>query len=577
VPTTVPPIEALREFLGPTTRHTRRIEIFEQDGVTRWVNDTVNRLKSGSVTVDYDRDERRAFDLTLSNNDEMIVHAPGEFWYDKIIKFYRGVQMSAKPRQPKIVVVSDQADPNVQGQSFRAALLDQGFGDIQINTLAVDYETDLAPFDIIVALGNIDKGVLLKQAYDAGKSVFVFRESAQFFYNAVQGNTTWSGATVTASNTHTTAPRNLQDPRTVGWSQFTQIVDEIGYKAPAVALAGIFGIAYAPGGQTNYAITSAENGVGGKYIAVHFPLTAYQYMDFNFQQFLLSAINWLNPVVTLTEWEVQIGEFMIDRISAPHFPHEIQVTGRDYAKKCQLSKYTEATQYAAGHALESVVGSIAIGAGINKRLLPATGVVVGRDFFFERGTSRWDAMKEVAVAYNYELYFDAQGYLVLRQFRDPTLTAPTVYINTGIDGQIASYEKSTSDARLFNHIIVVGENSDSDIPLVWAEAKNEDPNSPTSIQEIGDRWLEYSSAFVTTTTQAQELADSYLAVSMLQEFELNFETLLMPWMEAGDILGWIDPNPAPGDPSTFLLSNFTIPMSLAPMSGTGRRVTIVGS
>ena len=41
MPVTIPPVEALEKFLGPTTRHTRRVEIYEADGETRWEKDTV--------------------------------------------------------------------------------------------------------------------------------------------------------------------------------------------------------------------------------------------------------------------------------------------------------------------------------------------------------------------------------------------------------------------------------------------------------------------------------------------------------------------------------------------------------
>lgn len=577
MPVSFPPLEALKEFTGATTRHIRRVEIFEQDGTTRWEKDTVSRLKGGSVSVDYSRDERRALDLLLSNDDGVLINAPGEFWYDKILKVFRGVQVNGSKRQPKILIASDLTGTAVQGPSLRAALLELGFGDIQINTLAADYLVDVDPFDIIIALGDDDKGQLLKRAYDTGKTVFVFHKSAELFYNALQGNTTWAAASTAITAGTPLQSRRVNDPRNIGWSSFLPIADTTNYKAPAVGVTGIYGPVYVPGGETHYAVTSGTNSVGGKFVAVHYPVNAYQYQEYDFRQFLLAQMNWLNPVQALTRWEVQVGEFMIDRISEPNFPHEVKITGRDYTKKCLLSKYVEATQYAAGATLESIIDSIAVGSGVTKRLMPVTGVTVARSFFFERGTSRWEAMKEIATAYNHEIFFDATGYLVLRAFRDPSATAPVVYIQTGKQGQIASYEKSTSDASLFNHVLVIGESSDSSIPPVWAEAKNIDPNSPTSIAEIGDRYIEITSALVTTTAQAQALADATLAVSQLEEFELSFESLIMPWLEAGDILGWIDPNPAPGDPTTFLMSNFDIPLDLAPMSGSGRRVTRVGA
>lgn len=576
MPVSVPPPEALAEFLNSSTRHTRRIEIYEQDGVTRWERDTEVRLKGGTVTIGYDRDERRALDLTLSNEDGVLVTAPGEFWYDKVIKVFRGVLINAPTRQPRIVIVSDNTGFSAQSQALRTGLQSVGLDDITINSTASDYLSELRPFDIIVALGDADKGALLKQAYDDGKPVFVIRKGAEYFFNQILGTTTWTGTTgAQPPDGSTISPRNVNDPRTLGWKTFA-ISTEVGtWKAPASSLSNIFGVAFAPSSATTYAITSGTNGAGGKFVAIHYPVSPYQYSDAEFLRFLYTQFLWLNPVTPLEMWECQVGEFMIDRISQPRFPYEVKITGRDYTKKALLAKFTQATQYDAGLSLESVIGALAVKANINKRLLPITDIVIGRAFFFERGKTIWEAMKEICTAYNYEIFFDATGYLVIRPFRDPTTTTPTIWVRTGSDGVIASYTKSTSDASLFNHVLVSGESSDSDAILVWSERKNTDPNSPTNVDEIGDRYWEFVSEFIETQAQADELADSYLAIHQLEEFQLDFETLMFPWLEVGEILGWVDPDPAPDDPDTFLLSDISIPLELAPMAMTGRRVMIV--
>lgn len=329
--------------------------------------------------------------------------------------------------------------------------------------------------------------------------------------------------------------------------------------------------------SNSYATVSAftDPTSGGRAVTFNFPVIYQQYDVPEFMNLMQSTFGWLDTVEPLIIWETQIGEFMIDRISEPHFPHEMKITGRDYTKKCLLSKYTQATQFLPGLNLEDIIAGIAGAAGIVKRSLPVTGVVVGSTFYFDRGTDRWSAMKQIADAYNYEIYFDATGYLTMRPYRDPASSAPTIWIQTGKQGQVASYEKSTSDSRMYNSVVVTGESSDSSIPPVWAVAKNTDPNSPTSIPNIGERLYQYSSSFITTTTQAQAVADSFLAVHSLEQFELNFDTLMLPWLEVGDILGWIDPDPAPGDPTSFLLDTLTLPLGLAPMSGTANRVTIV--
>jgi hypothetical protein len=571
-----PPQAAINEFLGATTRHTRRIEIYEQDGVTRWVGDTVGRLKDGGVTVDYGRDERRAFDMTLANDDDGLVCAPGQFWYDKVIKVFRGVQINQKTRSPKFLILSDSTtDPHAV--AFRSALAWLGYGDVQVNPLASNYDLHVAPYDVIVALGgSTDQSALLAKALHNRKSVIAVRLSAQQLMDNLF-TTSWAKTSVSASGA-TITPLSAPDARTLGWNAFAPDALATNYNAPNEASlpAGMFGIGYATSAFLSYGLSSWTSDEGGKALFIHYPLNATQYAQQDFNNMLRSTIGWLNPVVPIALWETQIGEFMIDRISQSNFPHDVKITGRDYTKKCMLSKYTSATQFEAGQTLDGLIGVIATAAGVTKKMLPITNVTIAQSFLFERNTSRWDAMKAIATAYNYEIFFNAQGFLVIRPFRDPTTSAPVIWLETGVEGQVATWTKSTSDASLFNHVNIIGESSDQSIPNVSAQAINNDPNSSTSVAELGDRYWEYSSPMITTTAQAQALADSYLAIHSLEEFDLEFETLFMPWLEAGDILGWIDPDPNPGDPKTFLLSSLTLPLSLSPMSGVGKRVLIVG-
>lgn len=576
MPVTIPPASAIREFLGATTRHTRRVEIYESDGSTRWAKDIKARLVGGQVTVDYSREERRAIDLTLSNTDGVLVNAPGGFWYDKIIKVYRGVEVREPARLPKVLIIADATGTDLAATRFKSVLLSLGFGDVRINTIASNYSIDIAPYDIIVGLGGgAGKGALLKQAYQSGKSVFAYGSSALTFLTSTFGAAVTSSVAFTSSEV---TALSITHPVALGWPAFPV---KIGNYSPGVAkVTNPEYVAIANATSTLAGATAIgamnEPSQGGRAVVMNWHPTPLSLGDVNFAEFLRVAFSWLNTVIPLRSWEVQIGEFMIDRISESHYPHNVKVTGRDYTKKCLLSKFTQATQFATGQKLETLIGTIAGAAGITKRLLPATGILVGKTFFFERGIDRWSAMKDIANAYNYEIFFDATGYLVLRPYADPALTAPSVYIETGPDGIVASYEKSTTDTRIYNHILVTGESSDANILPVWAEAKNESPTSPTSIQDIGDRVYEYTSSFIQTKVQAQQVADSFLAVHSLEEFELSFTSLLLPWLEAGDIMGWIDPNPAPGDPNAFLISSLTLPLELGPMSGLGKRVTNVG-
>lgn len=276
-----------------------------------------------------------------------------------------------------------------------------------------------------------------------------------------------------------------------------------------------------------------------------------------------------------TKWLAQLGEFLIDKIAEDNFPPKLAVTGRDYTKRLITSKFPAATTFVKGSPLEETIRTIALNGGITKFSFPTTDKVLGKDFTFDRGYQRNKACSDLASAYGYEIFFDPQGYYTLREFQDP-VTSPVIWtFKTGTpDGNLAKFTKSTDDTRIYNHVVVSGGASDQ-VP-VWAEARNTNPDSPTNIDQLGDRVYEYSSTFITTTAQAQDVADKFLAVHALESFEVALESLVFPWLDVNEIVEFMDPSPAPGDPTRFLLTDLSIPITLGTMSGTAKRVTIVG-
>lgn len=276
------------------------------------------------------------------------------------------------------------------------------------------------------------------------------------------------------------------------------------------------------------------------------------------------------------KWEAPLGRFYIDRISEPDFPNLVTITGRDQSKRLLLDKLTYATTFLAGEHPEDVIRVIATNGGITRMNLVTTGQTLGRDYTFERGTSRWEIIANLAEAFSLEVFFDSSGYLILREFRDPSSTASVWTFQTGSSvGNLASFMKSANDSRLFNHVVVVGE-STAQLP-VTAEAENNLPGSPVNIDRIGRRTYFYESNFVSTLSQAQDLADTLLRVMALESYEMEFEALVASWLEVGEVVNILDPRPWTDQPDRFLLTDLTIPIGLGAMSGTGKRVTLVGS
>lgn len=594
MPISLPPEAALREFLGRTTHHTRRYEIYEADGSTRWRGDvqledngkTKSRLKSGTITVDANRDERRSLELVLDNSDNGLINSPDKLWYDKIVKVFRGVR-TYDNSTPRILLTTE---TSVSGDSERAAamirdsLIDFGFGDVRIKYDATTV-FEMRGYDLIIALNNS------RIAWSALSEMFLRGVPIISFGNWHISNAShapWpSSATGTSSylpgSEIVIEPRPSTHPVARGWSAFDYsfVKDYPGQDSlwvPSVAATNTWPAhtTIANNDSNTAVFIGAVDQNDTRWVMYHMNLLEGNAESEQFKMFLLSALHWVNKVQPLREWEVQIGEFMIDRISEPHFPREVHITGRDYAKKGMNSKFPHATQFNKGRKLEDIIADIAGTAGITKRTLPVTSVSIGRDFVFDRNVTRWDAMKELTTAYNYELFVDASGFLVMRSFRDPVDSTPVIMVHTGKTGQVATYQKSSSDTRIINSVLVVGESSDPDVPPKWAVAKNENPNSPTSILRIGERSTEFTSSLVETTAQAQELANSMLAVSALEEFELSFDSLMLPWLEVGDIMGWEDPSPTYTGPRSFLLSTLSLTLALGPMSAIGKRVMNVG-
>jgi len=289
-------------------------------------------------------------------------------------------------------------------------------------------------------------------------------------------------------------------------------------------------------------------------------------------------------------WETQLGEFMIDRIDENRFPNAVRVTGRDYAKKLIISKLANTMSFPQGVSVEDIVRALGANAGITKFALPITGNAYAQDLTFTRGTDRWTVMRQLSDIIGHEIYFRPDGTLTMRIYPDPTLSPVAWSFTQDAGGSLIKYAKSSNDSRIYNHIIVTGaalggEPSDlggavtgsTTSEVVFAEAKNTDPGSPTRISRIGDRVLPYQSDLFTSVSQAQDYANTMLRISSLEEYTMNFESLIIPFIDAGDIIEIREPTDDIYTPSRFLLSNYTIPMTLGPMSGTARRVTVVGS
>lgn len=274
-----------------------------------------------------------------------------------------------------------------------------------------------------------------------------------------------------------------------------------------------------------------------------------------------------------SSWERVLGTFQIDTLDAPHHPNVITINGRDFTKKLRLAKFASATMFPKTHPIEEVVRDIAYAGGIplTDMNLPLTGQSLEYDYVLEAGSERWEAIKKVCTSYGYEVFFDGDGDLTMRAHQDPYSLPAEYTFKTGVDGNMVSYSKRLTDTLLRNHVVVSGENA-SQVP-VFGEAKNTKVGSPTSIAKIGTRTHFYQSAFITSAAQAEQVALDFLQVMGLEKYELSMNSIVVPYIDVGVVVGFLDPDPVAGEPTEYLLQTVTIPLGLEPMEGTAGRVT----
>lgn len=599
-----PPSDLIQKaFLAPTVDVSRRVEIYESDGTTPWRQDLWQELLvGGSVSVDMGRDERRGVDLELENRSGALSPRAGGFWYDKVIKVFYGLRLGDDTSGGPTIYLTYPVDEmsSRQALELRSMLNREGLLNVEVRPFSHSLwgldDRDVDPVVIQGMVSGADLCICLMGTNATIYQVPVFlglnipaimlggtENPGVYFDGVTSGPRVESGKELERLPDHTLPLAGAFDSWVLSPAEYT----------PMLSATNGEWTTFTP--MLTATDESGVESIGGlviKLSGIESPIAYINQSAFDegafvhgrdaFSTFIASLARGIALPHHEPEWEAQIGEFTADSIQdADDRSERVSLVGRDYAKRCLESRLAKSTMFGKDEPIERVIRNLAVNSGIIKIDLPVTGETLGKDMTWERDVERFSIMKEIALAKNFELFFNAEGVLVMRPQRDPLLTPATLDLTTGPGGNLISRGAKTSGGQLFNYVTVVGESSDTTTPLVYAEAVNDDPSSPTWIGlpgtpgGIGERTKNISSPLVTTSEQAQALADTMLSVSMLEEFELTFSSILLPWVEVGEILEMVDPESRYWGPSRYLLSSLSLPLDLGPMSGTGKRVTVV--
>lgn len=280
-----------------------------------------------------------------------------------------------------------------------------------------------------------------------------------------------------------------------------------------------------------------------------------------------------------SSYERKLGEFLIDSIDDQSFPNTIALNGRDFTKKLLGDKFATTTGFVRNQPVEKIISTIATNGGIpaNKQNMPLTGKSTTKDYLFDRTVARWEAIKQIANDAALDVYFDQEGVLQLVVFADPYLDREQYTFQTGVNSNVGEFQKTLVDDRIYNHVVVTGGTEDPEGIPPYAVAENNKSTSPTRIAKLGRRSYFYTSSFMTTKEQCQAVADKFLKVHALEQYNVNISALVIPYLEAGITVGFIDPEPDVNQPTKYLMTGFTIPLDLSAMPVSVRRLTDVGA
>lgn len=284
-----------------------------------------------------------------------------------------------------------------------------------------------------------------------------------------------------------------------------------------------------------------------------------RYAPYGQELFAQRGIQYINGVVEM----VPLGFFVITDISGDIHtgPLTITASGREYLIKSEPFETATSTGAAVNTAAFIAAQLEAVIPGVDLVDASTLGTNALATATWDAGADRWAALQEVAKSVGCELFVNAEGSFMLRDI--PDINAPSTSVVWSVDagdgGVLVAAQKSLSADGVYNRVIVRGENSADDIPPVSGTATLTDPTDPLRYGgPFGKRTKSYSSSLVTTSLQAQGVANGLLRTYRAPNRTVTVSSIPNPALDAGDC---IRVSYGPGhDPELFLVRSFSVPL-----------------
>lgn len=264
---------------------------------------------------------------------------------------------------------------------------------------------------------------------------------------------------------------------------------------------------------------------------------------------------------------VPLGRFRIDKPSTPLLG-AVQVSAVDYSRLIAEDLFINAAQSVTGNTLVAEIRRVIQQTMPTATVTDTTGdTSLAKLTTWEQGSSRWEAVKELALALNADVAPNVNGEFIIRRF--PAITnAPVWTINVGESGVLIGGSEDWDREGTFNAVTVRSEPTDGSNP-VQATVYDLDAASATFWNgPFGHRPTTYSSPLISTVAQCYDTGTTILNRSIASARSLRVACVPNPALDWGDVITVVLPGLTANDlprVEKHMVRSLTLPLGLGAM------------
>ncbi|MGP3940505.1 DUF5047 domain-containing protein [Streptomyces sp. 6N106] len=260
---------------------------------------------------------------------------------------------------------------------------------------------------------------------------------------------------------------------------------------------------------------------------------------------------------------ITLGTFVITDVSGDiHLgPLSVSAVGQEIRLQRALFDAAQSTVgFASGRAfITSVMAEFLPGVAFVDTSTLGTATLATKTW--DRGTTVWTALREVATACAAEIHCDANGTFRMTDVPTTDTATPVWDVTTGEGGVMVSANVSLSADGVYNRVVAEGENAEDNKPPVSGEAKITAPTDPLRYGgPFGKVTKRVTSSLITSTSGAIAVANAELERAKAPNRSVALETLPNPALDAGDCIR-VNYGPVLA-PELHIVQSFAIPLSV---------------